>query len=745
MLHTRKSYKSGPIANDNGIPYDYIVIIDAGSKGSRVFVYSWLNPGAALENGFDLNEHMHFKDFKLVKRVDVPGDSLAPGDETREDLASPSLEADSLAPGSLDDNDSDSEPEDNHGTIPIKLPKIISKKKWKNKVKPGISTFNNSPQKVGNHHLKYLLTTAGRIVPKSQHYRTPIFLHSTAGMRLLTPPKQQKILNNVCKYFKSQSDFFLPDCASHINVIEGDIEGIYGWLAINYLVGSFDNPSDHQHGKNHTTYGLLDMGGASTQVVFQPNLTEIDEHENNLYSINLFELPVMDKDGKRDQKDAADIYSSPIPLNYKVYSDSFLGLGLSQAYNKYLGSLIEKNSDDTAFFYYPPINDPCLPKGYRAESSVNGVSRDFTGNSDFENCLKSVFPVISQSSYGTASRVSGNCKQYNEGEKVSSCLLNDLIPAFDFDINHFYGVSGYWYAISNLMAYNEPVESTRDTIQSRDKDSNSKDADYDYKIIYENTQKLCSKSYGELIELNKLKPEKDQLSMEELTNLCFKSSWILNFLHLGLGFPRFGIDDVDQAQKDKFKSLQMVDKINGAEFSWTLGRALLYSNDEYIQAFHNYTLDKSNGKRDEVERAGFKFSVIPNAFHYGSEQPGILSRPKFTPVDPEAKYQYFDYETEDLKYTELKWYIEPHRWYGIVIFACLLSFILWLLLGKQGRLKLTTWGKDIFNKSRELLVKSTTKRNNYTRVPDLEARGLGEHDVELNELESERHDGQTEI
>ena len=180
---------------------------------------------------------------------------------------------------------------DSPKTIPIRFPKIQSKKKWHQKVKPGISSFNLSPQKIGNYHLKHLLQLASSVVPKSQHYRTPIFLHSTAGMRLLTPTEQTLILNNICSYITNNSDFYIPECASHINVIDGDFEGIYGWLSINSLKGAFDNPEQHDHGKSHSTYGLLDMGGASTQVVFQPNNTEIKEHQNNLFKITLAQVP----------------------------------------------------------------------------------------------------------------------------------------------------------------------------------------------------------------------------------------------------------------------------------------------------------------------------------------------------------------------------------------------------------------------------------------------------------------------
>lgn len=89
-------------------------------------------------------------------------------------------------------------------------------------------------------------------------------------MRLLLPTEQQQILNEICLFFENKSDFFIPDCASHVNVIDGDYEGLYGWLSINTLIGAFDDPSSHKHGKNHTTYGLLDMEERQLKLCFNP-------------------------------------------------------------------------------------------------------------------------------------------------------------------------------------------------------------------------------------------------------------------------------------------------------------------------------------------------------------------------------------------------------------------------------------------------------------------------------------------
>ncbi|KAI5948674.1 hypothetical protein KGF57_005285 [Candida theae] len=709
----KKPLKAGPEVAKNGIPYDYIVIIDAGSKGSRVHVYNWLNPGAAFDKRIDLHQYKRLKS------------RILPSEEEEE---------------SESEDDSDDEDDGTKEKSKVLYPKIRTKNRWHKKITPGISSFNKAPHKIGKHHLSKLLSRASKIVPKAQHYRTPIFLHSTAGMRLLPPTEQQHILNEICLFLENKSDFFIPDCASHVNVIDGDYEGLYGWLSINSLIGALDDPSSHQHGKNHTTYGLLDMGGASTQVVFQPNTTEIDEHQNNLYHLDLRQVPTLD--GNKQT------YKVPQQAEYNVYSDSFLGFGMYQARNKYLKSLVAADDKDDQYHYWgltkSPINDPCMPKGFTTSDYVNDRSYDFIGESDFENCLNQIFPVLQNSTHGGGGPKK-NCKQFSEGDEVSTCLLNELIPSFDFDVNHFIGVSGYWDAIEDLLLHQDDNEAGK-SVRGKVKDQKNT---YDYKQIFSKTQKVCSESWSSILELNMKKEYKDQLSEDELSTLCFKSSWILNFLHLGLGFPRFGIDSVTNSNKG-FQTLQLVEKLDGSSFSWALGRAVLYANDEYIQAYNNYT--KRISKDDvtaadgvtQLKRPGFFHSSSPNIYQFGAEQDGIMSRPEYTKMDA-SELHYFDYEMKEETDHESAWNLEPHRWFGFVIFAVLLSFVAWLMVGARNRKLFVTKVTTGFRK----LVKMTPgySEAKYTTVSRGDADGLEDMEMglELSELDKDADKDQFEI
>lgn len=695
-----KAPKQGPIYLDQKVPYDYFVVIDAGSSGSRVYVYNWPNPLAILHSGGDFSS----PDVRLVHREDVGGDSDSDSDEelsATEGKSRPKKAPKKGSPSQKVDKSAHvstlSAASSSASARPFRVPKIHTGKKWNRKIKPGLATFLLSPQKIGKHHLRYLLQLASAVVPKSQHHRTPIFLHSTAGMRLLDLKDQQRILDSICSYLTSNSDFYLPECTHHINVIDGDVEGLYGWLAVNYLQGSMDHPEDHQHGKGHTTYGLLDMGGASTQVVFQPNTTEIEEHQNNLFRINLYELPTS-QDGT---------YSQPERVEYNVYSDSFLGFGMYQAHGRYHTMLAEAHSKEHNLEPMAPIPspviDPCLPKGYMDTAVVDDRSVNLVGSSDFPGCLKAIFSVISNKAYVPTVGTS-KCEELGDDSAVSACLLNDLIPSFDFDVNHFVGVSGYWDAINGLFRYEGSDENEgkkkgqgQESKEKRElrldenyqsHPSDPRGLNYDYKRIYKQTSRLCSLSFAELKERSKLKG-KGLLDEADLANLCFKSSWILNFLHQSLGFPRFGIDS-EPAKTNRFQSLQLVEKVGGLPFSWTLGRAILYANDDYVQAYNNFTASAQKAdKTSWLKRPGFYHSVSPNAFNYGGEQKGVIPRLQFEHPDPTAKYHHYDYETDAFgALSELKWLVQPHRWHGAFIFMSLIVFILWLMLGRNGRTQL---------------------------------------------------------
>ncbi|RMZ75651.1 hypothetical protein DV737_g5171, partial [Chaetothyriales sp. CBS 132003] len=419
-----------------------------------------------------------------------------------------------------------------------RLPAIKTKDKWTKKVHVGLSTYGETPQLVGQDHLKPLIDDALAHVPPSLVADTPVFLLATAGMRLLPERQRRHVLDAVCTYLQDETPLLIPDCELHIQVIPGATEGLYGWVAANYLVGGFDSPGSHDHGKDHHTYGFLDMGGASAQIAFAPNTTEAAKHADNLTLLRLRNV-----DGNVQE--------------HRVFVTTWLGFGVNEARKQYLDALLDSYPPST--LEYP---DPCLPNGARAtldsKSLVTApLAKPYLlGTGQFDACLRTILPLL----------------KLHEPCDDDPCLFGQHVPLIDFDVNHFIGVSQYWHTTHEIfeMGFGEnPFD--LGTYQARVHDFCSLDwADIQSAV--------ADKTYG-----NKV----DELSA---SSVCFKASWLISILHDGLGIEpdlgkvkdsgKNGTSDLIHAAKDEafLKPFTAVDTINDTEVSWTLGKILLYAS-----------------------------------------------------------------------------------------------------------------------------------------------------------------------
>lgn len=492
-----------------------------------------------------------------------------------------------------------------------KLPEIDTKKDWTKKIHPGISTFGERPHDVGPDHLQQLLSHALEVVPRNEVPNTPLFLLATAGMRILPKVQRESVLAEVCAYTRKTTEFQLPDCDLHVQVIPGETEGLYGWIAANYLLGGFDNPEGHRHGKDHHTYGFLDMGGASAQIAFAPNATEAEQHANDLTLLRLRTI-----DGA--------------PLEYKVFVTTWLGFGVNQARQRYVKSLLESSPGADE---YP---DPCLPShasimvdddGKVVGSGSKKSGHELVGTGIFSECLSSTYPLLEK-----------------EKECLDApCLINGQhTPAIDFDINHFVGVSEYYHT-------------THEIFKMALKD----DDEYDFKTYQKAVDDFCSQSWKDIkkgIKGGKWGHKVDEQTAQEV---CFKSSWLINVLHDGIGVPRVGLEDFASAhnitkakvghgkKKTFLNPFQAVNKINGKEVSWTLGKMVLYASSEVPPPSAD----------PDVLAVGFGSNVpgIPADFQF----PGG----SYTPLDP----------SHDALFAE-----NPRRIPGFLIFVliiCLVGYI----------------------------------------------------------------------
>lgn len=535
--------------------YNYGVVLDAGSSGTRVYVYRWLK------------------------------NTLARADPT----------------------------------LLHKLPEIETKDKWTKKVHPGVSTFGETPELVGSDHLRELIDHALQHVPADAVSSTPIFLLATAGMRLLPNQQRKTLLGSICKYIQTETEFFLPDCDLHIQVIPGETEGLYGWVAANYLLGGFDEASEHDHGKNHHTYGFLDMGGASAQIAFAPNSTEAAKHANDLTLMRLRSV-----DG--------------LPQEYRVFVTTWLGFGVNEARKRYVANLLNEFAVDNL----PEIPDPCLPHGVKLTFdgklvTDGSATQHLLGTGKFDECLRRTLPLLEK-----------------EKECVDEpCLINGQhVPAIDFDVNHFVGVSEYWHTTHEIFESAYP------------------DKAFDLNTYQQRVNEFCSRDW-EYIEAgidDKIWGKK--VDEQTAYEVCFKASWLINMLHDGIGIPRVGLEhtpattnvtkELIEAGREKgfLDPFQAVNKIKSTEISWTMGKMVLYASAD-VPVIQEESLPVGFGSNVDGVPADFQ---LPGG---GRLQPGSLSVP-----DPSLK----DKITDTLLSSD-----SPHRIPGFLFFLLIIVIALFYL------------------------------------------------------------------
>ncbi|CDS11642.1 hypothetical protein LRAMOSA03905 [Lichtheimia ramosa] len=457
----------------------YGVVVDAGSSGSRVYVYSW-------------------EDFEHTKS--------------------------SLLPVDL------------RGRIPVVERGDAQGLKWTRREEPGISTYGSRPQEV-SEHLKPLLDFAAEVVPVDQQSSTPLFLMATAGMRLLPEEERHAVLNASCNYIRDTYSFAVDDCDQQIRVISGEDEGIYGWVAVNYLMGGFDMSVTNTLNSHHT-FGFLDMGGASAQIAFEPEHHQREAHSDDLRTIVLHTL-----DGQQ--------------VEYDVFVTTFLGYGSNEARRRYLEERVKdeymRNADKNLLDEHRTLHldDPCLPPQLNVTDTLStSIPLTLHGTGSFSECMDATAPLLNK----------------NADCPTQPCLFNGVhTPEIDWSVNKFVGISEYWYSSHDLLDLGGV---------------------YDFAEYEQKATDYCARPWNN-------DDTNESVEIHHRQMQCFKSAWIVNVLHDGIGIPRItdpahgslNVSDDAQLLEQSIDSIeaknwnppfQSIDTINDIQVSWTLGAMVMH-------------------------------------------------------------------------------------------------------------------------------------------------------------------------
>lgn len=558
----------------------YGVILDAGSSGTRLHIYKWLDIEAAREQA----------------------------DPNR-------LRA---------------------------LPVLVTEKKWTKKVHQGVSTFGATPDRVGPEHLNALLQHALDVVPKDAVRDTPLFMLATAGMRLLPPLQQSKLLKQICTYARAETKFHIPDCDLHIQVLPGETEGLYGWIAVNYLLGGFD--SEHARGKSHPTYGFLDMGGASAQIAFAPNKTEAIRHADDLKLLRMRTL-----DGA--------------VAEFRVFVTSWLRFGVNEARRRFVEALLKASRESNP----KELEDPCLPEGLRTTTeddvflpgtkTVNGKNPYLIGGGRFDQCLNQTYPLLEKDAV---------CKD-------EPCLLGGVhVPAIDFDVNRFVGISEYWHTTHTIF------------------EKGYKDKAYDFNTYQQRISEFCSRDWKSIQEGIDKHTWGKKVTEQTAVKVCFKASWLINILYEGIGIPRVGLESTAGSENNGTKELlnnakekgftesfQAVNKIDDTEVSWTMGKMILYASSQIPPV----------GDQSPVGFGSNTASGVPSDFQFAGSVPSTSSSPTITTAknSTASSAPHSDPVSDEDWHDTLFVGESPRRIPGFLLFILIMCLAVFLLCGRDRR------------------------------------------------------------
>ncbi|KAJ3776132.1 nucleoside phosphatase family-domain-containing protein [Lentinula raphanica] len=249
---------------------------------------------------------------------------------------------------------------------------------------PGLSKFAGQPVEAAES-LDVLLDEAVRVVPSSLRACTPVAVKATAGLRLLPGSQSKDILDAVAKRIHEKYPFQLHE-PDGVVIMDGKDEGVYAWITANYLLNTIraDTPADTP------TYAVLDLGGASTQIVFEPTFSK--ESGNLEEGEHKYELEF----GGR---------------THILYQHSYLGYGLMRA-RAHVHQLVEfmasiRNPGAGAVDTVPAtIGNPCLARGTKRNVDIEDertkttktVVMDGEQIGSFEACNRVVELVMAKDS-----------------------------------------------------------------------------------------------------------------------------------------------------------------------------------------------------------------------------------------------------------------------------------------------------------------------------------------------------------
>ncbi|TKA29118.1 hypothetical protein B0A50_03628 [Salinomyces thailandicus] len=217
----------------------------------------------------------------------------------------------------------------------------------------GLSSFKSDAEGAARS-LDPLLAVAMEKVPEKLKSCTPIAVKATAGLRKLGGEMSEAILKAVRNRLETAYPFAVVSAAKGgVEVMDGKDEGVYAWITTNYLLGNIGTPADTP------TAAVFDLGGGSTQIVFQPTFPSAHS-------------------GSTQETLAPGDHKYSLTFGgraFDLYQHSYLGYGLMEArsnlHRLVLDNTAANHPTTSTTWLTEPLTNPCLLPGTAKEISLD--------------------------------------------------------------------------------------------------------------------------------------------------------------------------------------------------------------------------------------------------------------------------------------------------------------------------------------------------------------------------------------
>jgi guanosine-diphosphatase len=249
---------------------------------------------------------------------------------------------------------------------------------------PALFAFGDDPARAAKT-LDILLDVAVRVIPSSLHSCTPVVVKVTTSprmtvkvttsLRMIGFPDSNAILSAVHSRLSEHYPFPIHHGTKGIAIIGSGEQGVFSWVTANYLLGVIGGVGGAASASSHA---VLDLGGASAQIVFEPTFDNNGKLEPGEHKYNL------------DLAGTAHV----------LYQHLHIGLGLMRARAR-VHELVESMASTQTSPYqdtHSEVPNPCLARNTHRLITMHARNVTMSGADvgSFEACSRVVELVLAK-------------------------------------------------------------------------------------------------------------------------------------------------------------------------------------------------------------------------------------------------------------------------------------------------------------------------------------------------------------